>query len=331
MKDFAGKIAIITGAGTGMGRELARQLASEGCHLSLCDILLSNLDETQRLCEAESPAGTRITTHEADVSDEAAVLAFRDAALAAHGTKHVNLVFNNAGIGGAPSIVNGDREQWEKVFNVCWFGVYYGTRAFLPALVASEEGYLVNTSSINGFWACLGPDTPHSAYSAAKFAVKGFTEALVTDLRLNAPHVKTAIVMPGHIGTAIMMNSRQILGHGTAEQMTTEELTEIRKQVRGMGIDPDAISDADLRAFVHQRMLDFQDKAPTTAASAATIILDGVRAERWRILVGDDAEVLDRLVREDPEGAYDPDFLKKIHAGGHLNDLAPPPGDGAES
>ncbi|MEO2166716.1 MAG: short-chain dehydrogenase, partial [bacterium] len=85
-----------------------------------------------------------------------------------------------------------------------------------------------------------------------------------------------------------------------------------------------------LKAFVHQRMLDFQDKAPTTAAAAATIILDGVRAESWRILVGDDAGVLDRLVREDPEGAYDPEFLKKIHAGGHLNDLTPPTGDGAE-
>lgn len=329
MKNFAGKIAVITGAGTGMGREIARQLAAEGCHLAICDIFLENLAETRQLCEAESPSGTRITSHEADVSDEAAVIAFRDAALTEHQTKHVNLVFNNAGIGGGASMLDEDRSDWEKTFNVCWGGVYYGTRTFLPALAASDEGYIVNTSSINGFWACMGPDYPHTAYSAAKFAVKGFTEALITDLRINAPHVKAAVVMPGHIGTAIMMNSRKLLGHGTAEQMTAEEIAEIREQIAPT-LDMEGISDADLRAFIHQRMLDFQDKAPTTAASAAKTILDGVRAEKWRILVGEDAEVLDRMVREKPEAAYEADFLAQLRDQQHLIELIPSLNEGVD-
>lgn len=321
MKDFRGKIAVITGAGTGMGREIARQLASEGCALALCDVHLDHLEETERLCREASEGGVRVTTHRADVSREDQLIAFRDAALAAHETRHVNLVFNNAGIGGVESMVDGDRDEWEKIFNVNWLGVYYGTRTFLPALVASDEGYLVNTSSINGFWAALGPNVPHTAYAAAKFAVKGFTEALVTDLRIKAPHVKCAVVMPGHIGTAIMMNSRRFLGHGTPEQMTVEEIREMRQMISARGIDVSGVSDGDLKAFVHQRMLDFQDKAPTTAASAASIILDGVRHDRWRILVGDDAEALDRLIRESPEEAYESEFLEKLLAQGHLSNL----------
>lgn len=321
MKDFRDKIAVITGAGTGMGREIARQLAGERCHLALCDIHLDHLEETARLCREAAADEVRVTLHEADVSNEADVIAFRDAALRDHQTSYVNLVFNNAGIGGVQSLVDGDREEWERVFNVNWLGVYYGTRAFLPALVASDEGYIVNTSSINGFWAALGPNVPHSAYCSAKFAVKGFTEALVTDLRLKAPHVKCAVVMPGHIGTAIMMNSRRVLGHGTPEQMTADEIKGMREMIQARGIDASGISDADLRGFVHQRMLDFQDKAPTTAAGAATIILDGVRNDRWRILVGEDAEALDRLIRESPEEAYEDEFLQRLLADGHLAQL----------
>jgi NAD(P)-dependent dehydrogenase (short-subunit alcohol dehydrogenase family) len=110
------------------------------------------------------------------------------------------MLFNNAGIGGGGSFLVDDRAEWERTFGVCWFGVYYCSRAFMPLLVASDEGYIVNTSSVNGFWASLGPNIAHTAYSAAKFAVKGFSEALINDLRVNAPHVKVAVVMPGHIG-----------------------------------------------------------------------------------------------------------------------------------
>ena len=149
----------------------------------------------------------RVTTHQCDVADEAQVLAFRDAVVEQHEAECIHLLFNNAGIGSPVAFIDGDREEWERVFGVCWYGVYYCARAFIPLLVASDEACLVNTSSINGFWASLGPTVPHTPYCAAKFAVKGFSEALITDLRVHAPHVKVALVMPGHIGTSIAINS----------------------------------------------------------------------------------------------------------------------------
>src|SRR4029079_10577179 len=212
MKDFRDKLAVITGGGTGMGRELARELTAEGCHVAMCDALSQKLAETKRLCDERAPAGVRVTIHACDVSKEAEMNAFRDAVQSQHDTDHVNLLFNNAGIGGGGSILNDERADWERTFGVCWYGVYYGTRVFLPLLVASDEGYIVNTSSVNGFWACLGPSTAHTAYSAAKFAVKGFSEALMIDMRLNAPHVKVSVVMPGHIGTSIFDNTNRVLG-----------------------------------------------------------------------------------------------------------------------
>jgi NAD(P)-dependent dehydrogenase (short-subunit alcohol dehydrogenase family) len=312
MKDFRNKLAVITGTGTGIGRELAVQLASEGCHLAICDILVGNLAGTKKACEEIAPAGTRITSHECDVSEEAQVLAFRDAVLRQHATDHINLLFSNAGIGGGGSFLLDERAEWDKTFGVCWFGVYYCARAFLPLLVASEEGYIVNVSSVNGFWASLGPMNPHTAYSTAKFAVKGFTEALMNDLKCFAPHVKAAVVMPGHIGTSIAINSRAVLGKPEPEDMTAEELADGRARMARQGIPTEGISDEQLRGFILQGMKDFRDNAPTSAAEAATIILDGVRNERWRILVGEDAEVLDRLVREQPETAYELPFFGKL-------------------
>ena len=210
MESFEGRLAVVTGGGTGMGRELVVQLAAEGCSVATCDVNPEAMAETVRLAEKEAPAGTRITTHVCDVADERQMLAFRDEVLAQHETDHVNLVFNNAGLGGGGSFVTGDRDEWDRTFGICWGGVYNGCRAFVPLLVASDEGYLINTSSVNGFWATLGPGMPHTAYSAAKFAVKGLSEALIEDFRVNAPHVKVAVVMPGHIGTDIVINSRRI-------------------------------------------------------------------------------------------------------------------------
>jgi NAD(P)-dependent dehydrogenase (short-subunit alcohol dehydrogenase family) len=211
MKEFAGRIAVVTGGGTGMGRELVRQLVAEGCNVAMCDVFAETMAETKRLCEAERlPQGLRITTHIADVSDEAQVLRFRDDVAAQLDTDKVHLLFNNAGIGGGGSVLASSREEWEKTFNVCWGGVYHSTRAFLPMLQRADEGHIVNTSSVNGYWASIGPRIPHTAYCAAKFAVKGFTEALITDLRVNAPHIKCSVVMPGHIGTSIRFNSRKI-------------------------------------------------------------------------------------------------------------------------
>lgn len=272
-----------------MGRELAVQLAAAGAHVSICDLSDDTMEETRAMALAAAPASDiRVSTHHCDMGDEAAILVFRDEVLVAHDTDHINLLFNNAGLSGGGSIITDTRESWDRCFNVCWGGVYHATRAFMSALIASDEGHLVNTSSVNGFWASIGPDRPHTAYSAAKFAVKGFTEALLTDLRVNAPHVKASVVMPGHIGTSIVENSFR---HGVNAALSDEEQTII-----------DAANEM------------FRDNAPMSAAEAATVILDGVREERWRILVGDDAHALDRAVRTHPERAYEGEMADILFA-----------------
>jgi NAD(P)-dependent dehydrogenase (short-subunit alcohol dehydrogenase family) len=310
MKDFAGKIAVVTGGGTGMGRELARQLIAEGCSVAMCDVSARNMAETVALCEADGvPQGARVTAHVADVSDESQLIAFRDEAAAQHASDKIHLLFNNAGIGGGGSIIADSREEWERTFNVCWGGVYLGVRTFLPMLQAADEAHIVNTSSVNGFWASLGPRVSHTAYAAAKFAVKGFSEALITDLALNAPHIKVSVVMPGHIGTSIVANSRKVMTGRDEDALSEEDLARARARIGRMGLDVTQVADDDLQAMVAEQARRFLEDAPTTAAAAATVILDGVKADRWRILVGDDAHKMDALVRADPEAAYTPEFF----------------------
>jgi NAD(P)-dependent dehydrogenase (short-subunit alcohol dehydrogenase family) len=311
MKDFAGKIAVITGGGTGMGRELARQLVAEGCNVAMCDVSAENMAETKRLCEVEKlPQGLRVTTHVADVSIEDQLKRFRDELIDQQKTDHIHLLFNNAGIGGGGSLFTNTREQWERTFNICWGGVYLGVRTFLPLLVKADEAHIVNTSSVNGFWASIGMGVPHTAYSAAKFAVKGFSEALINDLRLNAPHVKCSVVMPGHIGTSIVSNTRQV--QNGADRLSPNELVQARQRLKGMGVPVETMSDDEIQQRAFDRARAFRDEAPTTAAQAARIILDGVKAERWRILVGDDANKLDELVRQAPEKAYTSEFYENL-------------------
>jgi NAD(P)-dependent dehydrogenase (short-subunit alcohol dehydrogenase family) len=311
MKSFAGKIAVITGGGSGMGRELALQLAAMGCDVAICDVFAESMAETRRLCLSQARQGTRVSTFVADVSIEDQVLAFAEAVKRDLDTDHIHLLFNNAGIGGGGSFVDDSRADWDKTFGVCWYGVYFGTRAFLPLLRNADEGHIVNTSSVNGFWASLGPDRPHTAYCAAKFAVKGFTEALITDLSLNAPHIKCSVVMPGHIGTDIPVNSRKIL-RGSE---TAIDISAVRKRLAAQGIDVASHSDDQIRARVAELERRFREGAPTTAAEAASIILDGVKAERWRILVGKDAAFLDERVRAAPEEAYSPAFYEAFRSG----------------
>jgi NAD(P)-dependent dehydrogenase (short-subunit alcohol dehydrogenase family) len=263
-----------------MGRELVRQLAAQGCDVAACDVNAGDLAETIKLAAAPSPSYVSLSHHLCDVSDEQAVRRFADAALAAHGRGHVDLVFANAAIGAGGSFIKDPREQWERVFAVNWWGVYYTARVFLPLLIASPQGVLVNTSSVNGFWASLGPAWPHTAYSTAKFAVKGFTESLIEDLRTNAPHVTVALVMPGHVATNIVGNS-----------------------MRAFGVTDDAV--------IEQANAGFREHAPMTAAQAATVILDGVRNGQWRILVGEGAEQLDEFVRANPEATYDYEALAR--------------------
>jgi hypothetical protein len=279
----------------------------------MCDLSEESMAQTKALCERNSPRGTRVSTTLADVSDESQVLAFRDAVTRVHDTDHIHLLFNNAGIGAAGSFIRDERDEWERTFDVCWHGVYYCSRAFVPMLLASPEGHLVNTSSVNGFWASLGPTTAHTSYSAAKFAVKGFTEALINDFRLNAPHVKVSLVMPGHIGTSIITNSARILGRDPKE-MSDDQLQGARESIARLGFEIGGATNDEIRQLMQQRAEAFRDEAPMTAAEAATVILDGVREERWRILVGEDAQILDRMVRETPEEAYEPSFMQRFVA-----------------
>jgi NAD(P)-dependent dehydrogenase (short-subunit alcohol dehydrogenase family) len=318
MQGFAGKLAVITGGGTGMGRALAELLAAEGCHVAICDVSADNMAETRQLCVTAAPAGVRVTTHPCDVSEERQVLAFRDAVLREHATDHIHLLFNNAGIGGGGSFLDDDRDEWERTFGVCWWGVYYCSRAFLPLLVASDGGAIVNTSSVNGFWACLGEGIAHTAYSSAKFAVKGFTEALIVDLRLHAPHVKAALVMPGHVGTSIVFNTAKLHGRPDALKMSAEDVAKVKEQMKRRGLDMDAFPDEAIRQGMHAMATRFRDAAPTSAEQAAKIILDGVRRGEWRILIGDDAVALDRIVRAAPEQAYEPGFTAEIQKQGHM-------------
>ncbi len=297
---FGGMVAVVTGGGTGMGRELVRQLTAEGCDVATCDVIIANAEETAAICSADGNRG-QVLVHEADVSSESDIEGF--AVAVAEWRSPLNLLFNNAGIGGGGTIIAQDRDQWERVFNVCWYGVYYGTLHFVPQMLAAPIGQVVNTSSINGFFASIGPGFPHSSYSAAKFAVKGFTEALITDFALNAPNLSASVVMPGHIGTSIQTNSDSLLGFDDVDKM--------RQRYADAGRDASHLSDDEITERQAKRGESFRDRAPTSAAEAATIILDGVRRGDWRILVGEDAVMIDELVRADPENAYTPEFYDR--------------------
>src|SRR6202030_661558 len=230
MKEFSGRIAVVTGGGSGMGRELVRLLVAEGCHVAMCDVSRHGMAETRRQCEATGmPQGLRVTSHLADVSNEADVMRFRDEAANQHATDRIHLLFNNAGIGGGGSMIVNSRDEWERTFNICWGGVYLATRAFLPLLQAADEAHIVNTSSMNGFWASVGPGAPHTAYSAAKFAVKGFTEALMTGLRLNAPT------------------------SNDSDELDARQIAQARARLTSMGRDTSALSDDAIKAMLAER------------------------------------------------------------------------------
>ena len=284
MRELRGKIAVVTGGGSGIGRALACQLAKLGCSVAICDVRQATLEETRGLALAESRDGVTVTTFLADVADEKRMIEFRTDTERRHQTDHVHLLFNNAGLGGGGSFVAGPRQEWERTFDVCWGGVYRTTRVFLASLMRAPEAHLINVSSVNGFWASLGPETAHTAYSAAKFAVKGFTEALIGDLRVHAPHVAISLVMPGHVGTSIV--------HNTIAEFAQDDSVEM---------PPEVLQHAEA----------FRDKG-LTPEQAAEIILNGVRDGQWRILVGPDAYALDEAVRSAPDRAYEQDFFNRL-------------------
>ncbi|MGH3171796.1 MAG: SDR family NAD(P)-dependent oxidoreductase [Trebonia sp.] len=305
MDSFTGKLAVVTGGGSGIGRELVRQLAAAGCSVATCDLNPDTIAVTAATAWAAAPPGVTVTGHACDVSDEAQVLRFRDELLEQHARDHVDLVFSNAGIGGGGSFVKDSRREWERTFAVDWWGVYNCARVFLPLLIASGDGILVNTSSLNGLWASLGPGMPNTAYSTAKFAVRGFTEALIEDLRTNAPQVRVAVVLPGSVATGIIANTRRAHGMPESEDLSDEVAREAREFLVTAKLVPQDASLDEVRHTLARLEREGMEKAQLSAGEAATTILDGVRSGAWRIIVGKDAAFVDERVRGRPESAYD--------------------------
>ncbi|WP_043765142.1 SDR family NAD(P)-dependent oxidoreductase [Algiphilus aromaticivorans] len=259
MKQFQNKVAAITGAGSGIGREIAIQLASAGCHLALSDINEAGLAETKELAERAGDA--RVTTQKLDVADREAVFAWAERVVADHG--QVNLIFNNAGVALGATVEGMAIGDFEWLMNINFWGVVHGTQAFLPHLKASGEGHIVNISSLFGLLAVPS----QSAYNAAKYAVRGFTESLRQELDMTDCGVSATTVHPGGIKTAIARSARQ------------------DASIRALGLDETTASK------------DFEKHFITTADKAARIILRAVQRNSRRVLVGPDAVLLDKMQR----------------------------------
>ncbi len=258
MKSFRGRVAAVTGAASGIGRALARELAARGAHLALADIDDDGLAETVMLCQG---SGTKITSQRLDVADRGAVYAWADRVAADHG--RVNLIVNNAGVGLAASVEAMSYEDFEWLMSTNFWGVVYGTKAFLPHLKAAGEGHVINLSSVFGLISVPG----QSAYNAAKFGVRGFTDALRMELEMEGSPVSCTTVHPGGVKTSIARNAR-------VDPSVTATLSH-----------PDAAAD------------EFDKLARTSPESAARQILLGVTRNRRRVLVGADATAIDLISR----------------------------------
>ncbi|MEO8696261.1 MAG: SDR family NAD(P)-dependent oxidoreductase [Acidimicrobiales bacterium] len=296
-------MAVVTGAGSGIGRALVQQLVAEGCHVAMCDINGESLRETDALIRASNPFDVRTSTFVADTSDREAMRAFAADVRERHATDHIDLLINNAGHGGGESFVTSPEEEWERTFDVCWKSVYGTTREFLPMLVASPASLVVNVASGNALVPHLGAKSPVTAYASAKFAVKGFTESLITDFALHAPNVRAVVVMPGRVNSSISQNSARLLGK---DPLTLDEaqIIDARHRLAAQGLDVDALSDDGIRRTLLRRQKHFDTSGTLSSAQAATTILDGLRAGKWRIVVGYDLFIVDRVVRRHPTWAF---------------------------
>ena len=254
MEGFAGKVAAVTGAGSGIGQALALELARSGASVAISDVDTEGLAQTEEQLKA---IGASVRSDRLDVTEREAFQLYADQ-INDHFGK-VNQIYNNAGIAFTGDVEITEFKDIERVMDVDFWGVVNGTKAFLPHLIASGDGHIVNVSSLFGLMSMPG----QAAYNSAKFAVRGFTEALRQELVLNRDPVKVTSVHPGGIKTAIARNG-----------LTAE------------GVDPEA-----QYKFFDKRL------ASTTPQRAAEIILEGVRKNKARGLVGQDAVVLDLIVR----------------------------------
>jgi NAD(P)-dependent dehydrogenase (short-subunit alcohol dehydrogenase family) len=264
MKHLDDKVAAVTGAGSGIGRALALRLAAEGCHLALSDVDAAGLAETERLLAGRARG---LTTSVVDVADEAAVLAWADEVVADHGG--ANLVVNNAGVALSGTVAALSTDDYRWIMGVNFWGVVHGTKAFLPHLERSGAGHVVNISSVFG----LTAQPFMSGYNASKYAVRGFTESLRQDLELTRSCVSATCVHPGGIKTNIARAAR------------------MDDSVAVVTGKPSARSTSE-----------FEKGFITSAAKAADVIVDGVRHNRRRVLIGPDARVLDVMGRVAPAG-----------------------------
>ena len=263
MKNFKNKVAAITGAGSGIGQQLAVLLAKQGCHLSLSDVNAQGLAQTVELLEKSN---VRVTTQKLDVADRDAMKLWAADTVQNHGS--VNMIFNNAGVALGSTVEGASYEELEWIVNINFWGVVYGTKEFLPLIKKSGEGHIINISSLFG----LTAQPTQSAYNATKFAVRGFTESLRQELDIENCGVSALCVHPGGIRTNIA-NAAKMNG-----------------SLRALGMNPEK------SAKTFNKLL----RCPPE--EAARQILDAVQKDKRRLLIGNDAKTLDLIQRVLPTG-----------------------------
>ncbi len=263
MKNFNNKVAAITGAGSGIGQQLAIMLAQQGCHLSISDVNQQGLEKTAELLK---PYPVRVTSKKLDVSDRQAVKAWADETVQNHGT--VNMIFNNAGVALGSTVEGASYEELEWIMNINFWGVVYGTKEFLPHIKNSKDGHIINISSLFG----LTAQPTQSAYNASKFAVRGFTESLRQELDMQNCGVSALCVHPGGIRTNIAKAAK------------------MNDSIRSLGIEPE------------KSIKTFNKLLRTPPEEAARQILDAVQKDKRRLLIGNDAKTLDLMQRILPTG-----------------------------
>ncbi len=261
MSAVTGKVCVVTGAGSGIGRELALGLARRGAKLALSDVNEAGLAETAAQARA---LGAEVHTARVDVSDRDAMEAYSSAVVGEFGVVHQ--VYNNAGIAHSSTVLESEYADYERVLGINLWGVIHGTKAFLPHIVASGDGHVINVSSLNGYLA--QPEMSH--YCTSKFAVRGFTETLRAEMVAGGHRVGVTVVHPGGIKTAIADNA---LEHARTTGMPVTAEHEERNRI------------------YNEKLL----KMP--ASEAAETIVKGVEAGKPRVLVGNDAKLVDAIVR----------------------------------
>lgn len=264
MKNFKNKVAAITGAGSGIGQQLAILLAKQGCHLSLSDINEKGLQQTVELLKPYSTI--TVTTKKLDVSDREAVKLWAQETVQDHGS--VNLIFNNAGVALGSTVEGATYEDLEWIVGINFWGVVYGTKEFLPFIKQTQDGHIINISSLFG----LTAQPTQSAYNATKFAVRGFTESLRQELDIEKSGVSSLCVHPGGIRTNIAKSAK------------------MSDSLNSLGMDPT------------KSIQNFDKLLRTPPEEAARQILQAVLKNKRRLLIGSDAKILDAFQRVFPTG-----------------------------